>query len=210
LVWGASSQASVVTDIFDEGSEYAVHSYLDNTNREHQNNLYYEKPVFRNVSNAESIFNTGINHAIIAIGDIDTRVKLSVILKRIGYSFVNAIHPNAVISEKAELGYGVIIKPGAVIDPLVKIGDHAYIGSCSTIAHHTVINDYTNIVSGVNISGHSNIGSRTHVGTGVSIKDRIKIGNDVLIGAGSVVTKDIPDNTLAKGVPARFRPLKKE
>ncbi len=31
----------------------------------------------------------------------------------------------------------------------------------------------------------------------------VRIGNDVVIGAGAVVTKDIPDNSVAAGVPAR-------
>lgn len=34
----------------------------------------------------------------------------------------------------------------------------------------------------------------------------MKIGNNVIIGAGSVVTKDIPDNAVAIGIPAKVIP----
>lgn len=41
------------------------------------------------------------------------------------------------------------------------------------------------------------------IGANVTILPGVTIGNNVVIGAGAVVTKDIPDNSLAVGVPAR-------
>lgn len=47
------------------------------------------------------------------------------------------------------------------------------------------------------------IGTGCFIGSGVIIQGNISIGNNVILGAGSVVTKDIPDNCFAAGVPAR-------
>ena len=41
------------------------------------------------------------------------------------------------------------------------------------------------------------------VGTHTLILPNVRIGNNVIIGAGSVVVKDIPDNSIAAGVPCR-------
>lgn len=41
------------------------------------------------------------------------------------------------------------------------------------------------------------------IGADVSILPNVKIGSNVIIGAGSVVTKDIPDNAVAAGIPCR-------
>ena len=41
------------------------------------------------------------------------------------------------------------------------------------------------------------------IGANVTILPGVTIGNNVVIGAGAVVNKDIPDNSLAVGVPAR-------
>ena len=53
-------------------------------------------------------------------------------------------------------------------------------------------------------SGHVYIGDGTFIGTETIISKDVRIGNDVIIGAGSVVTKDIPDNEIWAGTPARF------
>lgn len=47
------------------------------------------------------------------------------------------------------------------------------------------------------------IGDNCYFGTGVIVMGPVKIGNNVIIGAGSVVTKDIPDNSVVVGNPAK-------
>ncbi|MRR36344.1 N-acetyltransferase, partial [bacterium] len=43
------------------------------------------------------------------------------------------------------------------------------------------------------------------IGTSTTILCGVTIGENAIVGAGSVVTKDIPDNVVAAGVPARVR-----
>ena len=47
------------------------------------------------------------------------------------------------------------------------------------------------------------IGNNVHIGIDSIIMPGVKIGDNVIIGAGSVVTKDIPSNSVAVGVPAK-------
>lgn len=47
------------------------------------------------------------------------------------------------------------------------------------------------------------IGNNVFVGAGTIILPGVHVGNRVIIGAGSIVTKDIPDNKVAAGNPAR-------
>ena len=46
------------------------------------------------------------------------------------------------------------------------------------------------------------IGNNVRIGSNTTILP-VHIGNNVIIGAGAVVTKDIPDNTIVKGNPAK-------
>lgn len=53
------------------------------------------------------------------------------------------------------------------------------------------------------------IGDNCNFGLGVKVFGKIRIGNNVSIGANSVVTKDIPDNAVAVGLPAKVIKIKK-
>lgn len=51
--------------------------------------------------------------------------------------------------------------------------------------------------------GRIKVGNNVFIGMYVKIMPGVTIGNNVVIGLGSIVTKDIPDNSVACGVPAR-------
>lgn len=62
-------------------------------------------------------------------------------------------------------------------------------------------------VSGSEYAQGINIGDNVWIAANVVVIDGVNIGNNVVIGAGSVVTKDIPDDYLAYGVPCK--PIRK-
>ena len=51
--------------------------------------------------------------------------------------------------------------------------------------------------------GRIEIGDDVFVGANAVILPNVKIGNRVIVGAGAIVTKDIPDNSVVVGNPAR-------
>jgi serine O-acetyltransferase len=83
------------------------------------------------------------------------------------------------------------------------------------ISGDTVIGDDVVIRNGVTIglrrtgiAGAPIIGNRVDIGAGAKILGTIRIGNDVAIGANAVVLQDVPDNSLAVGVPAIIKTRK--
>jgi serine O-acetyltransferase len=105
------------------------------------------------------------------------------------------------------------IKYGISIPYNTRIGSGLYIGHFGGIVVNSeaVIGKNCNIHHGVTIGqanrgdkkGYPVIGDRVFIGPGAAIIGKVKVGNDVAIGASTVVTKDIPDNAVAVGVPAR-------
>lgn len=52
--------------------------------------------------------------------------------------------------------------------------------------------------------GMITVGNNVHIGMNVVVMPNVNIGDNVVIGCGAVVTKDIPSNSIAVGVPARI------
>ena len=55
----------------------------------------------------------------------------------------------------------------------------------------------------IDLFGKIKIGNNVHIGTNATIMPGVIIGDNCIIGCGAVVTKKIPDNSVAVGVPAR-------
>ncbi|MHA6825190.1 serine O-acetyltransferase EpsC [Ralstonia pseudosolanacearum] len=102
---------------------------------------------------------------------------------------------------------GVDIHPAAKIGAAVMF-DHA---SGIVIGETAEIGDEATLLHGVTLGGngrhrcdrHPKIGAGTFIGAHASIIGNIRIGKDSIIGAGAVVLADVPDNSVAVGVPAK-------
>ena len=93
--------------------------------------------------------------------------------------------------------------------PETKIGYGLYIGHgiCMVVNEGTVIGNNVNLSQFLNIGTNHNtpaiIGDNVYIGPSVCVVENVHIGSNTTIGAGSVVTKDIPRNATAAGVPAK-------
>ncbi len=125
------------------------------------------------------------------------------IKKSYGITFSSLVHPTAYLGSNVQYGEGSIICPCAVIGPNSKIGDFTRINRASTIGHDTEIGDYSDIAPGVAIAGMVKIGRKTMIGIGATVIDGITIGSNSIVGAGAVAVRDVPDNVVAMGVPAK-------
>lgn len=113
------------------------------------------------------------------------------------------IHPFSAVAKTATLDEGVIVNPGAVLAPYCHLKPLAYVNRNVSIGHHTTIGKLATINPGATVAGKCIIGEGATIGAGAVINDQISIGKHSFIGAGAVVTKDIPDNVIAYGTPAK-------
>lgn len=101
------------------------------------------------------------------------------------------IHPGA------KIGYGLMIDHGTG----VVIGETAVIGDNVSMLHQVTLGGTGN--KG-NVNRHPIVGNCVLLGAGATLLGNIKIGNSVNIGAMSMVLEDIPEFSVAVGVPARI------
>jgi UDP-3-O-[3-hydroxymyristoyl] glucosamine N-acyltransferase len=105
------------------------------------------------------------------------------------------------IGNNVEVCANTNIHRGSLSDTV--IGDGSKIDAMVQIAHNVIIGKNCEITTGTIIGGSTKIGNTTWTGLNSTLKDNIKIGNNVLIAAGAVVIRDVEDQDIVAGVPAK-------
>ena len=111
-----------------------------------------------------------------------------------------------------------VSRGGCEIYSTANFGSEPYLVS---IGHHVRINDGVNFITHdggvwvlrkflrqnnadkIDLFGQIIIGNNVHIGTNAMIMPGVNIGDNCIIGCRAIVTKDIPSNSVAVGIPAK-------
>lgn len=140
----------------------------------------------------------------LGIGIPEVKSKIIERLKDKKFNYPVLIHPNVLIGDDGvKINQGTIICAGVIITCNINIGAFVTLNLCCTVGHDTSIKDYSSFMPSVNISGEVEIMEKVYVGTGAKIINQLQIGKNTVVGAGAVVSKTLPDNCTAVGIPAK-------
>ncbi len=183
-LYGASGHAKVIIDILTAQGIDVLGLFDDN--EAIQELLGY--PVLRTDKVTSPL--------IISIGDNKTRRKIAECL---AVEFGTAVHPSAIVSLHSSIGEGTVVMQNAVIQSSSQIGKHCIINTSASVDHDCIVEDYVHISPNSALCGNVKVGEGTWIGAGTTIIPGVTVGKWCVIGAGSVVTKNIPDFSLAAG-----------
>lgn len=139
----------------------------------------------------------------IAIGNPLTKKKIIESITNINVQFPTLIHPNVEVGNFVEIGKGSIICAGCIITVNIVIKDFVILNLVCTVGHDSIIGNYSSFMPGINISGEVEIEDCVYIGTGAKIINQLSIGENTIVGAGAVVSKTLPANCTAVGIPAK-------
>jgi sugar O-acyltransferase (sialic acid O-acetyltransferase NeuD family) len=202
IIFGSSGHARSIAEIL-EMLDYEIVGFIDSYLPKNQKVLNY-----RTIGSEKVLFNCektyGTNKVVIGVGDIQGRKKVVEKIRKINPDiiFPSITSPKATISKYTIIGEGTVIFSNSFVNVECEIGDFCVINTASIVEHNTQICDYCTISPAVNIGGEVKIEEYSFIGSSATIIQKRNIGKHVVIGAGAIVTRNIPDNLLAVGMPA--------
>jgi tetrahydrodipicolinate N-acetyltransferase len=121
------------------------------------------------------------------------------------------IEPGAIIRDLVEIGDNCVIMMGAVLNIGAVIGARTMIDMNVVVGGRAIVGKDSHIGAGTVLAGvieppNANpviIGDNVLIGANAVVLEGIKVGNGAVVAAGSVVVKDVEENTVVAGVPAK-------
>jgi acetyltransferase EpsM len=199
LILGARTFAREVADLLDEIPEFELKGFVENLDRERCGQVIDGLPVMW-VDDIAALSAT--HRGICALGSPQRRKFIENAASQ-GLTFITLIHPSARVSKRSRAGEGSIVCPGAQVASHTQIGCHVLINRGALIGHNVEVGDCVTIGPGANIAGFCRIGFDTYIGMGAIVVEQMVIGSGSVVAAGAVVTRDVPDNVMVAGMPAR-------
>ncbi|ABY95153.1 MULTISPECIES: 2,3,4,5-tetrahydropyridine-2,6-dicarboxylate N-acetyltransferase [Thermoanaerobacter] len=122
------------------------------------------------------------------------------------------IEPGAIIRDKVKIGKNAVIMMGAVINIGAEIGENSMIDMNAVIGARGIIGKNVHVGAGAVIAGVLEppssvpvvLEDNVLVGANAVILEGVRVGHGAVVAAGSVVTEDVPPNTVVAGVPAKI------
>lgn len=134
------------------------------------------------------------------------RTKLLYDLQIPDEKFTNFIHPTVMVARSAIIGHGNVFLANVVINCNAIIGNYNTVNSGTLLGHDIKIGNNNYFAGQVCVGSGLTIGNQNFIGLNTSIRNGIKIGDNNIVGMSSNLTKDVNNENVLFGNPAKIQP----
>jgi sugar O-acyltransferase (sialic acid O-acetyltransferase NeuD family) len=194
----AQEYAWLVEEINDVRKSINLLGFLDD-DEQRVGQEYIGYPVLGTLAAAADYPRAGF---ISGVGDPRARELTVEKVERYHPRWANLVSPTVRLHKSHKIGHGVMV--GRYTDMTVgcEVGNHVMLNIHAVIGHAVRIGDFSVVSPNVTVNGEATIGRVCYIGANAFVRN-VTVGDGATIGAGSVVTKDVAENCVVAGVPAK-------
>ena len=206
VFWGAAGHAKVLRE-FIGGLGYELVAVFDN--RPDATSPFPDVPLLIGEEGFRRWQRESVRaqaRALIAIGGSRGRDRLErqQWLEAAGVPPIVARHPTAFVAGDVVLGKGSQVLAQSAVCAGAILGAACIVNTAASVDHECSLGDGVHVAPGARLAGCVSVGAYSMIGAGAVVLPRIRIGRDAIVGAGAVVTRDVADNSVVIGNPARL------
>jgi len=203
IIFGCNPLGRLAKEIF-ESNHNIVYGFLDDNKKLH-NTEVDEAMVLGSTDDDGFLKLIGKKcEAFVALDDNKLRKSVVKMLLEVRHlQPVNAVHPSARVSPKAEIGHGNFVDVNVVVSPGAKIKNHCIVQAKAYLGAETSVGDFVQIGAGTVINTGVVLEDEAFIGAGVTIVSGVTIGKGARVGAGSVVIAPVKAGETVFGNPAQ-------
>lgn len=207
VLWGSAGHAKVLADVIGLHQGQVVALFDNNPQAQ---SCLKDVPLYVGLAGLEAWLKAQASIkglcAGVAIGGARglDRLVIARSLQDAGLPLPVLVHPRASVSPTAQIGEGSHVLANAVVATDVLMGKACIVNNNANVDHECVLGDGVHIAPGAVLCGCVTVGENAMIGANAVVLPRLRIGRNVVVGAGAVVTRDVPDDSVVVGNPARF------
>ena len=209
LILGGLGNGSVIANALIHAAnlgftEYSFEGFLND--RTQVGDLIESHPVLGRISDISKFIEKDYYfiNTILRIDGQKERLSMFENLKIPDNRLATFIHPMAYVAPNVILSPGTVIMPQVSVSSGTKFGKSCIVMVGATVGHDNNIGDYTHIAAQACVGAYIKIGIGVHVGLNATIRENLTIGKFSTIGMGSVLTKDVGEEEIWVGNPAKY------